>query len=133
MPKRTYSDNERATTLAVLDTNGGNLSKTSREAGVPIKTIANWRDGRVHPDVERIRIGKREEIASKIESKAIDMLGGVTQAKIKKAGVKDLMTAVGIAVDKSLLLRGEAPDPEISNKVNVFIQTHLGGGELPEF
>ena len=133
MPKRTYSDNERATTLAVLDSNGGNVAKTSRDSGVPIKTISYWRDGGVHRDVEQLRVGKREEIANKIEEKTIAMLGGVTRKKIGATSIKDLMTGVGIAVDKSLLLRGEAPGAEMSNQVNVFIATHLGSGELPEF
>src|SRR5690606_36911180 len=39
-----YTDAQRAEALAALQANGGNLSATSRATGIPIRTIARWRD-----------------------------------------------------------------------------------------
>ena len=107
MGKRTYSDTEKATALAMLDANGGNLSRTQRETSVPRSTLREWRDGRHHDDVTNIRQEKRVELAGLLEEKVFAMLGGITKAKIQKTGVKDLMTAVGIGTDKILALRGQ--------------------------
>ena len=120
MGKRTYSDTEKATALAMLDANGGNLSRTQRETSVPRSTLREWRDGRHHGEVADIRQEKRVELADLLEEKVLAMLGGITKAKIQKTGVKDLMTAVGIGTDKILALRGQQqPD---ARQANVFLQ-----------
>lgn len=41
--RRTYTDEERVATLATLETNGGNVSRTSAETGVKRETIIRWR------------------------------------------------------------------------------------------
>ena len=134
MPKRRYSDTERATTLAVLDSNGGNLSRTQREVGVPRTTLREWRDGRHHGEVADIRQEKRLELADLFEQFIRDVFEyGLTEEKIKAASLKELMIAAGIAVDKLILLRGQTPDESQKQPVNVFIQTHLGSDRLPEF
>ncbi len=134
MGKRTYSDTEKATTLAMLDANGGNLSRTQRETSVPRSTLREWRDGRHHGDVTDIRQEKRLELADLFEQFIRDVFEyGLTEEKIKAASLKDLMTGAGIAADKLILLRGQTPDESQRQPVNVFIKTHLGGGELPEF
>ena len=133
MGKRTYSDNEKATALAVLDANRGNLSRTQRETSVPRSTLREWRNGRHHDEVTDIRQEKKIELAALIEEKVLDMLGGVTEEKIERTGVKDLMTGVGIGTDKILALRGNDSPMQQNNQLNVFIRNHLGSGELPEF
>lgn len=45
MAKRTYTDAEREATLTVLKANGGNLKKTSRETGVSLPTLREWKAG----------------------------------------------------------------------------------------
>jgi transposase-like protein len=44
MPKRTYTDKDKATVWAMLTANEGNVSRTVRETGVPASTIREWRD-----------------------------------------------------------------------------------------
>lgn len=41
---RTYTDEDRVNTLAALEANGRNVSKTSVETGIPRPTIILWRD-----------------------------------------------------------------------------------------
>ncbi len=125
MGKRTYSDTERATTLAVLDSNGVNLSRTQREVGVPRTTLREWRDGRHHDDVTDIRQEKKAELADLLEEKVFAMLGGITADKIRETGIKDLWTGIGIGTDKILALRGQTQPG--GNQANVFLQ--MNGGE----
>ena len=132
MGKRTYSDTEKATALAMLDANGGNLSRTQREVGVPRTTLREWRDGRHNGQVADIRQEKKEHLADLFEAFIRNVLP-VAEGKMKGASFRDLLTGVGIAADKLLALRGEAPAEDQKQKVNVFIKNHLGSGELPEF
>ena len=107
MAKRTYSDTERATALVMLDANGGNLSRTQRETGVPRSTLREWRDGRHHSEVADIRQEKKEDLADLWERLARNIFEyGITTEKIKAAPLKDLVVAAGIATDKMLALRG---------------------------
>lgn len=105
--KRQYSDSNKASALAILDANGGNLSKTSRETGVPISTIKEWRDGRVNPDVTDIRNVKKIELADKLEEVANAYTDHLLRDEtINKTGAKDAAVTVGTAIDKMRLLRG---------------------------
>lgn len=132
MPKRQYSDQEKADALVLLDSNRGVLAKTSSENGIPSTTMARWRNGAVNPDVTHLRHGKKQEITSKISEVVLACLGEVTKKKLRGTSAKDLMVSVGIGVDKIMLLTDEEPDSAPA-QVNVFIQNHLGSGELPEF
>ncbi len=132
MGKRTYSDTEKATTLAMLDANGGNLSRTQRETSVPRTTLREWRDGRHNGEVADIRREKKLELSALIEEKARLMLGGITEEKIAKTGAKDLMTGVGIAADKMLALRDQGQQPS-QERVNIFIQMNQEVKDTPGF
>ena len=130
MPKRSYADEEKATALAMLDDNGGNLSKTQRETGVPRTTLKDWRDGRrgMNGAVTRWREEKRLDLAAcyeEFQHKALP----VAEGKLKDASLKDLMTASGIAADKMAMLRGQQPPQE--GRVNVFIQMNRGKDGFP--
>lgn len=51
MPRKTYSDGEREAALTTLKANGGNLKKTSRETGISLPTLRDWKaGGKVQPD-----------------------------------------------------------------------------------
>src|SRR5262245_42537223 len=43
--QRPYDDECRATCLACLAANAGNLKRTARQCGVPVNTLRSWRDG----------------------------------------------------------------------------------------
>jgi transposase-like protein len=102
-----YSDQRRAEALAALDANGGNLSKTSRDTGIPRQTLQEWRDGRVPEGVPELRQEKKAALADRLEELAhtiVDALPG----KVADAGLQQAATSLAIAIDKMQLLRGEA-------------------------
>lgn len=48
---KTYTDQDREAVLTVLKANGGNLKKTSRETGVSLPTLRDWKaGGKAKPD-----------------------------------------------------------------------------------
>jgi hypothetical protein len=104
--RRDYSDDERAEALAVLDANGGNLSRTAREVGVPRKTLAQWVTGRAALRVADLRQRKKGLLADALEDfgwQVIEALAG----RVEQGNLVQLATTLGIAVDKMQLLRGK--------------------------
>lgn len=107
MKKKQYSDSEKATALALLDANGGNVSGTARQLGIPAKTLENWAKHKgVGPDVANIGEVKKRALADKLEDLAHQIIDSAP-GKIEKAGLKDSLIAFGTAVDKMQLLRGK--------------------------
>ncbi len=104
--RRHYSDREKLEALAAYDQNGGNLSQTAREMKVPIKTLAEWRDGRVSMDVADTRAIWREELSARLETMAHDLLDALP-GKIESASLKDVVNALAVIIDRMLLLRRE--------------------------
>jgi hypothetical protein len=119
---RRYSDEEKAAALVALAANGGDVSRTARQIGIPINTIANWSKGMVHPAVTKIGEEKKPLLADLFESFVGRVLALTTDADIQGSTLKDRFTAAGIAIDKARLLRGEpgaasdAPLGDMSNE-----------------
>lgn len=113
--RRRYSDEERADALVTLDACGGNLTKAAKMAGVPVMTLAHWRDGAVSDGVTELRSVKREALADRLDSLAHQLLDALPD-KIGEASLKDTAVSLGVAVDKALVLRGEANS--ISKTIN---------------
>jgi transposase-like protein len=109
--QKAYSDDDRATTLAALDANAGNVSRTARQLSIPASTITEWRDGRVHPEVTTSREVKKKELAEKLEEVAHALTGNLmTRAESELSilvPMKDVATSLGIVVDKMQLLKGK--------------------------
>lgn len=106
--KRQYTDAEKAETLAILTANGGNVSATSKQTGIPRATITNWRDGDgVNGDVSEIRQEKEETLIDRFSREIWDILK-LMDGKRKEATYRELATAFGIFVDKRELLLGNA-------------------------
>jgi transposase-like protein len=109
-PKRRYTDDERATALAALAANGGNVSRTSREQGVPEVTLRQWSSGARHPEALQMSEGKKAPLADAFEAVAARCLKHVTDEKLAETGAVDLLKTAGIAVDKARLLRDQATE-----------------------
>jgi transposase-like protein len=105
--KRSYSEAERASTLAALTANGGNVNHTARQTKVPRKTISLWRDGLSnHPGVADKCQEKIEALDSILERCARLYLDRAQESTaIAESKGKDAMTAAAIAIDKMRLLR----------------------------
>ncbi len=106
--QRRYSDDERAAALAALAANGGNLSQTARQLGIPKATLRAWRDGAAHPEASENSTPKKAALAHRLEEVAHQILDGMTAERLLLSAPHQAMTALGIAVDKMQLLRGRA-------------------------
>ncbi|HYD00890.1 MAG TPA: hypothetical protein VEB22_06650 [Phycisphaerales bacterium] len=106
--KRQYSDSDKATALAALDANGGNVRRTARETGIPEKTIADWRDGRgVVPEVAEIREEKKEALGDVFERVSrLYLERALSEDAVSETKGKDAVIAAATAADKMQLLRG---------------------------
>ncbi|HEX7002181.1 MAG TPA: transposase [Trueperaceae bacterium] len=105
--RRRYTDNDRATALAVLDSNGGNIARTARETGISQSTLRDWRDD-PHPDTAELRDQKRaalsdlwEEVARAYIARALD------HAAVNDTTAQSAVTVAAIATDKLQLLLGK--------------------------
>lgn len=117
--KRTYSDSDKATYLAALDANGGNISLTAKQTGVPRNTLSDWAKGRnLNAEVTDLRHLKKGELADRIGEVAHALLESIyTRATgdfSPLVPLRDYATSFGIIVDKMQLLKGE---PTAINKM----------------
>jgi len=103
---RSYSDREKAETLATLDANGGNLARTARDAGIPRRTVAFWRDHPPNADVEVLRVQCGSDLAAAFEAMAWKLLERANGASADIPAGR-LVTDAAIATDKARLLRGQ--------------------------
>lgn len=103
-----YTDAQRAEALAALQANGGNLSATSRATGIPHSTLKRWRD---QPDPRLAELGeeKKADLGDRLESIANALVDAIPE-KIADAPLNHVSVALGIAIDKLRLLRGEATE-----------------------
>jgi transposase-like protein len=104
--KRRYSDEERANALAALAANGGNVNRTASQLRIPAKTLENWQKGSCHPEAAENGERKKGPMADALEAVAWKLLDSIPE-KIARAPLNQTATALGIALDKARLLRGE--------------------------
>jgi transposase-like protein len=110
MPRRQYSDAEKATALAALDANGGNVQGTAETLGIPESTLSGWAKGRgTNGDVPKLRDIKKKDLADELEGIAYKLAKAIPD-KIEEATLQQVTTSLGITIDKMQLLRGEATD-----------------------
>lgn len=107
MKKRQYSDRDKASALAALDLNEGNVSRTSKQIGIPRKTLEQWAAHRhLSADVADLRQEKKAELSVIIEDAVREMIGA-SSAKLEGANFQQLWTSIGIGIDKRQILQGE--------------------------
>lgn len=105
--RKGYTDEQVASALAVLAAEGGCVAAASRVAGVPYTTMNNWAKGRRRALVSHMGEAKRASLAESVEGLASLLVGDLSSEPARKnAAFKDLAVALGIAVDKLLLLKG---------------------------
>jgi len=111
-PRRRYSDKERAAVLAALLANGGNVLRTSRDTGIPRKTIELWgkeqSTGNLLPGVAAECQGKKEELSAIFERVArIYLKHAEGDEIVAETKGKDAIIAAATATDKHQLLEGK--------------------------
>ena len=104
-----YTSDDQAATLAVLESNGGNLARTSRETGIARDTIKRWRDEKSPPknaSVDKRLPEARATLADRLRD-FVDAALTIAPDKLDDANLRDVFTSVGIAIDKLQLLEGK--------------------------
>jgi transposase-like protein len=104
-----YSREVKATTLAALAVNSGNVNLTARQMGLPRRTVNAWALGRgISPAV----IAKKEALQKPLADLLEDLARKVCEElmrpeRIKNATFMELLRAMDMATDKWLLLSGD--------------------------
>jgi hypothetical protein len=105
--RHSYSTEDKAAALTLLDFHRGNVKRAARAAGVPRKTLAQWRDGKgVSAEVVSLHYLKRSDLADRIEN-LLHLLIDAVPGKIEQASLLETVKAAGIFIDKMQLLRGK--------------------------
>lgn len=104
--RRRYSDQDKATALASLAANGGNVNQTARDLGLPEPTLRSWARGRgVGVEIVDLQAHKKVDLADRLESIA-HKLAGAIPGKIDEGSLQQTATSLAILIDKMQLLRG---------------------------
>jgi transposase-like protein len=105
--QRSYSEDDKASALALLDSNGGNVFRTAKLLNMPRATLQEWRDGRgINSEVTTSRQVKKGELSARYESAVHELLDALSR-KIARASLKDIAWAAGVFTDKMRALDGE--------------------------
>ena len=99
-----YSPERKAEVLALLDANGGNITRTANEAGIQYSTLQYWQANKDR--FNEFRQQKELDLASKFESNAHLLVNSISEHDLSTASLSQKATAAGIMVDKMQLLRG---------------------------
>jgi transposase-like protein len=104
--KRHYSDEDKATALTAISADKGNLSKTARELGIPVRTLSHWFHGRgIHKPELEMSDNHKEPLSDKLEALAYRLVDSLDK-KLPSASAREIAIAIGIAIDKMQVLRG---------------------------
>jgi hypothetical protein len=138
--------------MLVLTANGGNLSATAIDTGIPYHTLRHWAAGDRHPEAIQMAKEKMQPLADRLEEIASLLAEGMDDpVKIRKAPLNQLAVALGILVDKVRLLRGQSSgvatgvvaevlDPntpmerlvELAGRMGLRTPSEFGAGSRPE-
>ena len=106
-PARSYSDDDKAKALVMLQTNQGNIARTAKQLELPRSTLTAWAKGEkgVSGVTAELIAEKTSEVIEKLD-RNIDLYLEAAQdpQKIAKASLKDINLSLAIAVDKRQLL-----------------------------
>ena len=112
MERRTYSKADKAAALAALATNGGNVEATANALGIPSRTLQNWKDKAQRvPDFvdegdKKASIGELGKLFSDMALRLV----GLVKGKEHEATYAQLMTGLGITIDKLPMIRQLFPE-----------------------
>lgn len=119
---RVYTDNDVLNATVMVEVNGGNVLKTSRELGIPLATLWTWVNGRKRASLLKLKEERKGDLAEALEELAWQVLES-TPRKIEGASLKDATLSLAIAVDKMRLLRGQPTT--ITQHDNLSPEQHL--------
>lgn len=119
-PRKRYDDKFRANAIVMLEAAGypnqkGALSQVSQHLSVPETTLHGWAREKHNPVPADIRTEKKGEIVDLLRAEIEAALGAAAGAR-PDANYRDLMTGIGIMVDKLQLLTNE-PTENVTNRI----------------
>lgn len=116
MARRQWSDEEKSAVLAWYQVNGCKLRETARQWKMTESTLRHWLKGTgVNEDARRMAHIKKGAIADRLEALTHMLIDRA--ASDDEAEFQQVMTGIGIAVDKMRLLREQATS--ISKNANL--------------
>jgi len=110
MPKRRYTEADKATALAVLKSCGGDYSKGARTAGIPRNTLKSWALEPRYAAPASVRQQKERDAAvawSELRDLALDRARATVMDDSQKIQFRDLSWTAAVATDKVQLLTGK--------------------------
>jgi transposase-like protein len=121
MAQTRYTDEYRASALALLDANEGNAKKTAAELGISRRTLRGWYErANGHPPTETHQAA-RETLQETVERLLHKILGEM-ETKMGDATYRELYTSAGILADKAIALRAleaKSDEPELTDDERV--------------
>lgn len=137
--KHLYSDKEKAAALTALAASGNNLSQVSKVFKIHVNTLRSWlnKESGINEDIQADVDDKKDDLADRLEEFARlaleDVIAKITEGRGGAPG--SLMIAIGIALDKMQLLRGEATGRtelklgDVLERVKARAETAKGAGK----
>lgn len=117
MGYRTYTDEDKASVFVALSVNEGNITRTSRDTGIPQSTVRDWKkEWEAEGVPEELRAEAQEQateivaVMERVRSKALNLLEG----RLHEAKPKELATIFGIVDDKIRLAIGLATSRSVT-------------------
>lgn len=103
-----YTLEEKAHALAALKASNGNISRAAKIVNVPRKTLSQWANGTSGVrDLPPLLVTEAErDLGDKLDIVAHKLVDAMPE-KIAKATLSQVSVALGIAIDKTNLLRGK--------------------------
>ena len=134
--RRVWTDREKAQALVVLDLCNGDVTDAANKLGIARQSLEQWRDNKgVNSDVQELRRIGKTYLADMWEAIAEKALGKIPE-KLEHSSAAQLATIAAIAVDKMLLLRGQAteitehrmPQEEALNRLSALVEQARNAG-----
>ena len=126
-----YTDDDRASVLALLSVNDGNVKRTSRESGVAEQTVRDWKKswerGGVPATVQATLPSALDDFSTKAESIRDRMLDSLEALVLNDdLSGRDLIVGIGVLTDKLRITRGEATSRTENTVQHVLSPQELG-------
>lgn len=105
-PRARYDPDQVANALVILDANGGNLTRTSQQTGIPVTTLSGWKRGRGVPKEAR---EKRQVARESLTERLLDLVHQIMDimpSKLPGATAACLASTMSMAIEKLLLFMG---------------------------
>lgn len=114
-----YTDEQRATALALLVAVNMNYAKTAKETGIPNSTLRKWQNDDVRGQSQELTNSKKSDLSIDLKELALKIVG-ILGGKVDGATTRELFGGLGIVVDRIVAL-----DPALGDHENPTTQINI--------